>query len=205
MRRCVGPVSQIARVEPCALRKSRTGFVYNEPVDTRALLKMVIPRPFSRTLVSLPFFQDIPWLVPFRFVPLPVQHLAVGRAVNLLLRRQLQEGELGFLEGVTLGIAISDLGYLWVLTKRGKPLVLCHEPTTPDVIIRGESADFLLLASRREDPDTLFFQRRVVVEGDTELGLQVKNLIDSIETSEFPKILDLALQFACDVVQEMER
>jgi predicted lipid carrier protein YhbT len=166
---------------------------------------MVIPRPFSRTLMSLPFVQDIPWLAPFRFVPRPVQHLAVGRAVNLLLREQLQEGELGFLEGTTLGIAISDLGYLWVLTKRGERLVLCHESRNPDVIIRGESADFLLLASRREDPDTLFFQRRVVVEGDTELGLQVKNLIDSIDTSEFPKILDLTLQFACDIVQEMER
>jgi predicted lipid carrier protein YhbT len=27
----------------------------------------------------------------------------------------------------------------------------------------------------------LFFQRRLVIEGDTELGLRLKNLLDSVE------------------------
>jgi predicted lipid carrier protein YhbT len=39
----------------------------------------------------------------------------------------------------------------------------------------------MLLARRQEDPDTLFFSRRLSMEGDTELGLLVKNTIDSIE------------------------
>ena len=34
---------------------------------------------------------------------------------------------------------------------------------------------------RQEDPDTLFFHRRLSIEGDTELGLLVKNLLDRIE------------------------
>jgi predicted lipid carrier protein YhbT len=33
-----------------------------------------------------------------------------------------------------------------------------------------------MIAARKQDPDTLFFQRRLVIEGDTELGLYVKNL-----------------------------
>lgn len=41
--------------------------------------------------------------------------------------------------------------------------------------------DFLLLAQRRQDPDTLFFSRRLSMEGDTELGLVVKNALDAIE------------------------
>ena len=41
--------------------------------------------------------------------------------------------------------------------------------------------DFVLLARRQEDPDTLFFSRRLAMEGDTELGLLVKNTIDAIE------------------------
>ena len=41
--------------------------------------------------------------------------------------------------------------------------------------------DFALLAARKEDPDTLFFSRRLVMEGDTELGLLVKNTLDAIE------------------------
>jgi predicted lipid carrier protein YhbT len=37
-------------------------------------------------------------------------------------------------------------------------------------------------AHQEEDPDTLFFQRRLVIEGDTELGLQVKNLMFATQT-----------------------
>jgi predicted lipid carrier protein YhbT len=41
--------------------------------------------------------------------------------------------------------------------------------------------DYLTLISRREDADTLFFQRRLKMEGDTELGLYVKNLLDGLD------------------------
>ncbi|PJC12345.1 MAG: sterol-binding protein, partial [Comamonadaceae bacterium CG_4_9_14_0_8_um_filter_60_18] len=43
----------------------------------------------------------------------------------------------------------------------------------------------VLLARRQEDPDTLFFNRRLAMEGDTELGLLVKNTIDAIELPVF--------------------
>jgi predicted lipid carrier protein YhbT len=51
----------------------------------------------------------------------------------------------------------------------------------PDLIISASAYDFYLLAMRKEDPDTLFFNRRLVVEGDTELGLIAKNTLDAIE------------------------
>ncbi len=50
-----------------------------------------------------------------------------------------------------------------------------------DVRISGTLHDFLLLATRREDPDTLFFNRRLNIEGDTATGLHVKNLIDALD------------------------
>ncbi|SKO56947.1 Putative lipid carrier protein [Mycobacteroides abscessus subsp. massiliense] len=34
---------------------------------------------------------------------------------------------------------------------------------------------------REEDPDTLFFNRKLQIEGDTELGLITKNLLDSVD------------------------
>ena len=46
--------------------------------------------------------------------------------------------------------------------------------------------DLILVAGRKEDPDTLFFQRRLSIEGDTELGLEVKNLMDNIEFEQLP-------------------
>ena len=40
---------------------------------------------------------------------------------------------------------------------------------------------YLQMVSRQEDPDTLFFNRSLAIEGDTELGLRVKNMLDALE------------------------
>ena len=55
----------------------------------------------------------------------------------------------------------------------------------PDLTIAANAADFLALARREQDPDTLFFSRRLVMEGDTELGLMLKNMLDAMDLSVF--------------------
>ena len=65
-----------------------------------------------------------------------------------------------------------------------------------DVVIRARLADFVLLALRREDPDTLFFSRRLVIEGDTELGLSVKNALDALDWDRLPAPLARLLRMA---------
>jgi predicted lipid carrier protein YhbT len=50
----------------------------------------------------------------------------------------------------------------------------------PDVTMRASLADYLALALRREDADTLFFTRRLVLEGDTALGLEIRNALDAL-------------------------
>jgi predicted lipid carrier protein YhbT len=44
----------------------------------------------------------------------------------------------------------------------------------------------LLLATRKEDADTLFFRRQLKTSGDTELGLYVKNFLDGLEPETLP-------------------
>jgi predicted lipid carrier protein YhbT len=51
---------------------------------------------------------------------------------------------------------------------------------TPDVTVRASFEDYVRLALRQEDPDTLFFSRRLVIEGDTALGLEIKNALDAL-------------------------
>ncbi|HZP93079.1 MAG TPA: SCP2 sterol-binding domain-containing protein [Burkholderiales bacterium] len=58
-----------------------------------------------------------------------------------------------------------------------------------DVTISACAADFAALARRSVDPDTLFFTRRLLIEGDTELGLIVKNTLDALP---YPGVRDLA-------------
>jgi predicted lipid carrier protein YhbT len=59
------------------------------------------------------------------------------------------------------------------------------EPVVPDrpvdVTFTACAADYLLLATRRVDPDTMFFDRRLLIEGDTDAGLRLKNLLDAVE------------------------
>ena len=55
-----------------------------------------------------------------------------------------------------------------------------------DLTIRSTVSGFLALGLRREDPDTLFFTRRLVMTGDTDLGLVVKNALDAIDWSRLP-------------------
>ena len=50
----------------------------------------------------------------------------------------------------------------------------------PDVTMRASVADYLALALRREDADTLFFTRRLILEGDTALALEVKNALEAL-------------------------
>ncbi len=61
----------------------------------------------------------------------------------------------------------------------------CGAGGAADLTISAIAYDFLLLAQRREDPDTLFFSRRLAMEGDTELGLVVKNALDALELPPF--------------------
>jgi len=56
---------------------------------------------------------------------------------------------------------------------------------TADLTISASAHDFLRLAQRQEDPDTLFFSRRLSMQGDTELGLVVKNALDALELPVF--------------------
>ena len=50
-----------------------------------------------------------------------------------------------------------------------------------DLAFSANVVDYLKLIRREEDPDTLFFNRKLQIEGDTELGLVVKNWLDSVE------------------------
>ncbi|MEF1206178.1 ubiquinone anaerobic biosynthesis accessory factor UbiT, partial [Photobacterium damselae] len=69
-----------------------------------------------------------------------------------------------------------------------------------DVSFSGECNDLVLIAARKEDPDTLFFQRRLRIEGDTELGLEVKNLMDSIDLESLPAPVQFVLQQSADFI-----
>ncbi|MFU9135336.1 ubiquinone anaerobic biosynthesis accessory factor UbiT [Erwinia tasmaniensis] len=130
--------------------------------------------------------------IPLQLAPSALKKQCLQQLLSWQFQHALAEGDLDFLEGRGLGIEIRDLGLSWVTTlEQGKLQVVEREEA--DVWFRGEANDLLLVTARRQDPDTLFFQRRLVIEGDTDLGLEVKNLMDAMEPEHMPAPLRFGL------------
>lgn len=104
--------------------------------------------------------------------------LATG--MNIALSDSLP-GLLGPLIGKTVRIAATDLELAFdlAITTHGFA-ASCTRPA-PVVTISASARDFVRLARREEDPDTLFFARRLIIEGDTELGLLLKNQLGALD------------------------
>lgn len=107
--------------------------------------------------------------------------LLFATALNVGIARQLPGDVRAALEGKVVRIGVTDLGLRLDVRWRGGRFDAVAAGTAPDLVIGASARDFLLLAQRREDPDTLFFGRRLTMEGDTELGLLVKNTLDAID------------------------
>lgn len=124
--------------------------------------------------------------LPIRVVPDIVHSMFLGGVLNRVLRAQLRAGEVDFLDRRTLGILVQDTGTAVTLCKVGHRIMASPADAPPDVLIKGTLHDFAALATRSEDPDTLFFQRRLQLDGDVELGLAVKNFLDGLDIDELP-------------------
>lgn len=102
-------------------------------------------------------------------------------ALNLGLARQLPADVCGLLLHRRLRIHVRDACLTFDFSWTGERFTACRRQQATDLAISASAHDFMRLAQRQEDPDTLFFSRRLVMEGDTELGLVVKNALDALE------------------------
>lgn len=94
----------------------------------------------------------------------------------------LPEESLGEIEGRHFRVTVVDTGMVADFSYRQgafRPDFVSVEK--PDLQFTARLSAFLQLISRQEDPDTLFFNRQLGIEGDTELGLRVKNMLDALE------------------------
>ncbi|MDE1713247.1 SCP2 sterol-binding domain-containing protein (plasmid) [Chromobacterium amazonense] len=112
----------------------------------------------------------------------PSQLLAA--TLNQLAKRGVLPVDMALLAGKRFEIRLEDAGLALTLAASDSRFSAAHGPA--DLILAANCADFARMLLREEDPDTLFFNRKLRIEGDTELGLIVKNLLDSIDWSETP-------------------
>lgn len=117
-----------------------------------------------------------------RLSPYPGSVLFVT-GLNALLLRHLCADTLTALQGRRLRIRVIDAGLELDFTHTEKAFKAARHRGDVDLTIGASAYDFLCLMQRDEDPDTLFFSRRLLMEGDTELGLMVKNTLDALDMS----------------------
>lgn len=109
--------------------------------------------------------------------------LALVAALNMATRMKLlPEDSLAMLTDKQFVVEVLDAGQEAHFRFDGKwfwPLFSWEKPA--DLRFSADLQGYLKLLTRQEDPDTLFFNRELSIEGDTELGLVVKNMLDAVE------------------------
>lgn len=124
-----------------------------------------IPQPLARVLRRLP--------------ALPTS-LSLVAVLNRVAWKSLKELDWTPMRGKRFGVHVRDTGLrAYFSVSRSGFITEINEQA--DVTFTATAADFMRLALRQEDPDTLFFNRRLLIEGNTDLGLRVKNMLDAVE------------------------
>ncbi len=159
--------------------------------------------PNNKTGAS-PLF-PAPLSLPLKILPSFVHNKVLVTTLNKIFATELKEGELDFLQDKIIHISIEDGGVDYRFTLNNNKLEAADKNATADLILQGTIYNYLLLASRQEDTDTLFFSRRLRMQGDTELGLYVKNFLDGMDmdSHKIPSYLKSLLQKSLPVYERL--
>jgi len=133
-----------------------------------------------------------------RFSPKPVRIHSAQFILNNVFSEAIEDGDMDFLLGKVLVMQITDANFSLAITaiKKGDSLTIqCLDTQEGDANIRGDLSSFVQLGAKTVDADTLFFQRKLVTEGDTALGLEFKNLTDGFDLEQLPKSLQDGLSW----------
>ena len=131
-----------------------------------------------------------------RWLPPPLLERVATRLLNEMLQEPLRNGALPELDNRWLAIDCTDWPYPIRITRCGQRFHASTQRGPTDASIRGDLQSFLILLRQERDPDTLFFQRKLVMQGDTELALAVKNFLDTLEPERMPAPLRWLLERA---------
>jgi predicted lipid carrier protein YhbT len=187
-------------IEPTMLKLSSVLPLTSSITASLPLLEQKLPLKVKASLIKV-----MPKLLrpSLRFVPFNAQKSLLIPALHSIFNEAIEDGDFEFLQGKWLKISIIDLQLDWWLSFDQDQLIMAapEDNIAEDVSFSANGDDLILIAGRKQDPDTLFFQRRLKIEGDTELGLEVKNLIDAIDIDQLPSSVHSLVDFSANFLQ----
>ncbi|MBU0602446.1 MAG: SCP2 sterol-binding domain-containing protein [Gammaproteobacteria bacterium] len=109
----------------------------------------------------------------------PPSHL-LALALERVLRPRLPADAAARLAGHAVDIEVRDFGLRCRVTLRDGHFRSAPASGPATLRIAADAASYLRLLRGDDDADRLFFERALVMEGDTEYGLLLKNTLDAI-------------------------
>lgn len=115
-----------------------------------------------------------------RRLPVEPPSFVAARLLDRLLLPRLDDGQREALAQRTVEVEVTELGLRVRLRlgPHGFSVAPARQPAA--VRIRARADALWRLARGEDDADRLFFERALVMEGDTEYGLVLKNTLDAI-------------------------
>lgn len=138
---------------------------------------------FERRSVTRKVVQHMPPLTRKAIELLPRNFVQTSLSIwlNKIFKAAVARGELQFVEQRKVCICVTDLALDFSVSLKKSRLCVALFPSDAEVKLSANTGDLLMMITGRVDPDTLFFRRRLMISGDTELGLELKNFFDRLD------------------------
>ncbi len=130
----------------------------------------------NTTLPSLP----LPWRQRVARLPSRPPSLLLALLLDRLLLPRLTSSQRAALQGQTVEIELQELGARVRLRLAPGGFRAAGEQGAPRLRLRARADALWRLLRGQDDADRLFFDGALVMEGDTEYGLILKNTLDAI-------------------------
>lgn len=121
--------------------------------------------------------------LPLKAMPLWMEAIGVGVFIARIVeanpgfRERLKE-----IDGKVFLFEAKDIKKSFYLHIKDNDIkVVPHSAGKPDVTMRGTVKVLIDVLTGKEDPDTVFFSRRLEISGDTAAAIHFKNMLASLE------------------------
>lgn len=144
-------------------------------------------RPIAKKLFSPENLSTVATKLPFL-----INQTLIEQVCNKVFLEQINEGEFEFLTNKHLQVEIIDAQLYVILTYQNNRLCctgFAKESNHSEVTLSISTLDAISLIQQEVDPDTLFFQRKLKIKGDTELAHHIKNTIDTLNPDLLPRFI----------------
>lgn len=113
-------------------------------------------------------------------LPVTPPSLLAARVLDRVLLPRLPADARQALTGRCVELVVTDFGLRVRLRITPDGFASAGEGGEAALRVAATGASYLRLLRGEDDPDRMFFERTLVMEGDTELGLVLKNTLDAI-------------------------